>query len=389
MEFSEQTLEELLNKEDINCINGILDIVTYQKRFNMAYQILHGLQVLHDTYRLIHRDLSLESIHISHDGTIKIGDLGWASETKEIAEEYLRPFGVFRRMTSFQELPIKIAKKPIEKEQKEDVEICENYERLFMAPEQELQKIYSQKADIYSLGLILLALFLPVKTVSERIELIKKCKTEGPPKEFRKTYKELSKLIQQLVTIEPSIRPSISTILSMPIFRLYQKQRTERSYSLPKLEDNSEEKLCGEFRVTFGNSSNWKTRYLYLNGKKLFLYKKKGDAKARIIYPLLECNISIKKTQRLMIQREKSANLVSPSRKSPKRALSLFALHTEIEEPHLTTIEKEKDVTEVIVDHPAIESMCIEFFGTEKQRANWISCLTNVNLEFGKSKSSS
>ena len=376
MECFEKSLDDFLNEDSYG--------MDFDRRIQMAYEIIRGLKVLHETYKLAHRDLSLESIHISHDGTVKIGDLGWASECAEVIQEGLEVRSILRRHLSFKEFP-KSLLKISEKETTEDMPAVENYSKLFMAPELEMRANHCQWSDMYSLGLILLTLFYQSDSESERMEVVRKCRAEGPPKDFTKNHKELAKMIEQMISIEPSNRPSIGALFSHPMFRLCQKPKArERSCStFVDFEDDfdfgkSSTKFFGEFRVMLGNTHKWKKRYLNLSGEKLLVYKKKGDTKARMSYPLRECSVQYKNSPRVV-----KADAVL--QKLPKRTLSQFSKETcsagVVENSSSSPKGGDKEISniiEVTIEHSAIETISVELFGTTSQRANWINCLLMI-----------
>ena len=53
-----------------------------QKRIALSYQIVSGLYAIHKKYKLVHGNLSTNSIYIGYDGKAKIGDFGFATRSK-------------------------------------------------------------------------------------------------------------------------------------------------------------------------------------------------------------------------------------------------------------------------------------------------------------------
>ena len=104
MEYCKNTLENYLNENPCE----ILTKEMFEKRMQIGYQIIRGINVLHESYKLVHGDLTLNSIHICPDDTVKIGDLGWVSECHESIEESQKTLKPMQRFSSFQELPIMI-----------------------------------------------------------------------------------------------------------------------------------------------------------------------------------------------------------------------------------------------------------------------------------------
>ena len=145
MECCYKTLEEFL---DESCV-PYLDSQSFLTRLGIAYQIIRGIHVLHNIHKLIHRNLSLRSIHVCNDQTVKIGDLGLASECKEILREEAPArfsLGAFPRPVSLQDLPKRHESVRLHAEKEE---IFENHSRIYMSPEQGLKGIYNQKVNYY------------------------------------------------------------------------------------------------------------------------------------------------------------------------------------------------------------------------------------------------
>ncbi len=62
-------------------------------------------------------------------------------------------------------------------------------------------KGFDCRVDIYSLGVIILQLFYPVKTSMESYKIIKACKKEGSiPDTMKKDFPEISSLIVKMVS---------------------------------------------------------------------------------------------------------------------------------------------------------------------------------------------
>ena len=113
-----QSLESLLKK---NIEQGKL--VEEKLLWKLLIQSLSGLLYLHETKKIIHRDIKPDNLLLDLDGNLKISDFGVSAINSENVEDLLRCHGTIRG--------------PIE----------------FMAPEVGLGLQYDFKSDLYMLGL--------------------------------------------------------------------------------------------------------------------------------------------------------------------------------------------------------------------------------------------
>ena len=165
----------------------------YNKTFEITKQLIKALHVIHSDYKIIHRDLSLRNIFIGFDNTIKIGDFGLATKCHHFTPLESSPFLLKLSPILPEEDPdeFSLEEKSTENSQRinnssEDPSFSSMLThglgtKAFAAPEQMSNLPYDQKADIYSLGLILLALLYPTQTLSERSEVLKNCRRHVIP----------------------------------------------------------------------------------------------------------------------------------------------------------------------------------------------------------------
>lgn len=168
--------EYLINRQkiDIN-INYII-----------FYQILNGINYIHDK-NIIHRDLKPSNIFIDDELSIKIGDFGLSKDiTEQIKENEIKfSIGVGTNMYS--------------------------------SPEQLTNNIYNKKTDMYSLGLILLELFINYNTEFEKIKIFEKARLNPPiiPQHIKKKYKNIYKIIINLLSYDYNIRYDTKNLLNL------------------------------------------------------------------------------------------------------------------------------------------------------------------------------
>jgi hypothetical protein len=128
MEFCDSSLDIYLMDRNYSGL-----VPDYQQEHNIFGQIVKGLKYIHKN-NIIHGDLSPGNIFLSN-GIVKIGDFGLAKQTNHDNPLTTRSYG----------------------------------NRMYLAPERSKYHICSKKSDIYSLGLIFLELFMPFKTVMEKM----------------------------------------------------------------------------------------------------------------------------------------------------------------------------------------------------------------------------
>ena len=105
------------------------------------------------------------------------------------------------------------------------------------------------------------------------------------PEGLVQAFPKLAGLIMKMLSQNPAKRPSIIELMNDPIF----------CHSLGEIEVKrklSGGSLEGELLVKKGNGETWKIRYLKLSGENLYVYKKRGDHKARIWYSLKDCLVN-------------------------------------------------------------------------------------------------
>ena len=154
-------------------------------------QILEGLVCVHD-HGVIHRDLKPENIFISIDQsyTVRIGDFGLA-RAGEASTKLKGRSSVNSRLTASIGTSI------------------------YVAPEVKSSGggSYDEKADMYSLGIMLFEMSYPVKTGMERVKIIGDLREKDSklPEDFDKALN--AEIILDLVKHEVSERPSSQELL--------------------------------------------------------------------------------------------------------------------------------------------------------------------------------
>ncbi|VDN17308.1 unnamed protein product [Gongylonema pulchrum] len=189
-------MEDLTLHSWLQANNSIEDRDINRMRHWFA-QIVSAIEYIHGQ-GLIHRDLKPQNIFFSVDNYLKIGDLGLATRyvdaNQENAATEARSIVVNNSHTN-------------------DVGT-----RLYMSPEQIEKKPYSEKIDIFSLGLVFTELLIPFTTLMERVDVLNGVQDGVSPGllESRPVEKEF---VDWLTDVDPERRPSAHEIADSDYLR--------------------------------------------------------------------------------------------------------------------------------------------------------------------------
>ena len=156
-------------------------------------QIIKALKAIHSN-GLIHRDMKPANVFLDRKGNLKVGDFGLA--VLQLNKETTIKTACGTRSVSTTKAGTK----------------------LYLSPEQLAEKVYDEKIDIYSTGLILLELSHKFETTHERIAVFSKLKEERKlPKKLQK--KPEADLILKMTEKEPVNRPSAEMVFELPCYK--------------------------------------------------------------------------------------------------------------------------------------------------------------------------
>jgi serine/threonine protein kinase len=190
--------------QTVSSSDDMLSYIDSKMSLNIFRMVLKGVEFIHSQH-LIHRDLKPQNILFSIDETkVKIGDFGLATLHNSIDNEEISLHNYKQSKCTKAE--------------------AHNHTggigtSIYAAPEQKAGKNYDNRADLYSLGIILFELFYPLSTDMEK----NKCVTDITknrilPKKFQNRWPIVAEMILKLTDSRPLSRPHASDILQSSLF---------------------------------------------------------------------------------------------------------------------------------------------------------------------------
>lgn len=200
--------------------------------WRLLRQVLEGLDYIH-SINMIHRDLKPANIFLDSGHNVKLGDFGLATTKarhKRIARmssihhdvvERVKSKGSVLSPPSGDDYLLPTGGTSLDDSMVSGDELTNELGTfLYMAPELHAvdrapgQMSYSEKVDIYSLGIIFFEMCYRVQSGSERVILIMNLKNKGSmPPSWSDDLTTQKELIQQMLVREPRDRPSARELL--------------------------------------------------------------------------------------------------------------------------------------------------------------------------------
>lgn len=203
MEYCESTLLDAIQKCRVESPPG--GVAADSQIWSLFGQTLEGFAHLHAN-GIIHRDVKPSNIFV-HENVVKIGDLGLATTYSSSTHERQD----FSSDKSFDDsggrnhnhVPITSNNKS------SDVGTY-----LYVAPEVKSSKYYDEKADVFSLGVVLVEIFHSFSTGMERARVLEDLRRGKFPPDWIVQNPTAYALAQRMLNLEqPSARPSCFEIL--------------------------------------------------------------------------------------------------------------------------------------------------------------------------------
>jgi serine/threonine protein kinase len=290
-----------------------------KEALSYAKQILEGIEYIH-SQNIVHRDLKPHNLFLA-DKTCKIGDFGLIKKNNNLFEsdESSTSFLSGKDEDSSNSSSIDSPKVNSNGHKSQLVSPLPNSRQSSVPAEDELilyfdteneitggvgTKIYASpeqwkgnkekfdyKADIFSLGVILLLLFHPMSTSMEQLQVITKSKEGELPVELEKNLPEIAAIIKMMLATDPCERPSVQAI--------------SQSLKLP-VEINTE--LSGTLAIRKENSRTWKNKHYKLINESLYIFNKEQDKKAESVFSLPEWTILFKEPETIPNQEGSEGN---------------------------------------------------------------------------------
>ncbi len=224
MELCENnTLRDAIDK-------GFEDDKDDKLKWRLISQILEGVKYIHDN-GYIHRDLKPGNIFLDERNDVKIGDFGLVQNDKNKKEQNnysISSFFNFNNNLQYINFGGELM----------TVGIGTKY---YCSPEQEKSKVYNNKTDIYSLGIIIFEMFYKFNSFMERDIKLRKIKEEQKyPDDMDIICKEnVSTIVRQCTNEKPELRPSIQQLIESKLIpSLLDKDNILKQFNEDFLEKN-------------------------------------------------------------------------------------------------------------------------------------------------------
>lgn len=162
---------------------------------NFFEQMLNAVTYIHEKV-LIHRDLKPANIFLAAGDVIKVGDFGLVTGPE-------------------------LQTQAPEDEKSDHSHTIGVGTKLYMSPEQKSNSKYTDKVDIYALGLIFFEMYCPTGSDQERDNIFKDLKQQRkfPPSFGQNKLPRERIIIEEMISENPEERPSAESVLNGDCFK--------------------------------------------------------------------------------------------------------------------------------------------------------------------------
>eukprot|EP00117_Sycon_ciliatum_P022801 scpid29376/ scgid2319/ Eukaryotic translation initiation factor 2-alpha kinase 3; PRKR-like endoplasmic reticulum kinase; Pancreatic eIF2-alpha kinase len=174
-----------------------------QQATKIFLQIVRAVGYVHDN-KLMHRDLKPSNVFFAHDGRVKVGDFGLATESGH------------HRNLSRDDLHALACEFGSGDEGDEGEHTEQVGTEIYMSPELMKGQKYCHKVDIFSLGIIFFELLCPFETQMERMHVLLKARKHRFPQDFNE---DQGCIIRELLAIDPGHRPTARDLYQRDLFK--------------------------------------------------------------------------------------------------------------------------------------------------------------------------
>jgi translation initiation factor 2-alpha kinase 4 len=218
MEYCELTLQEAVQEVHTNHDDDSQKDVRLWSYFAQCVQ---GLEHCHSR-RIIHRDIKPHNIFV-HEGVVKLGDLGLATQRKEETTPDVSDGAL--RLEHYQKQQ-QSAHRSAPSSRSVDSFSTQVGTFLYTAPEVATGR-YDEKCDVFSLGVVLVEMFSNFSTGMERAQVLHRLHLGIFDQDWVQKHPVPAKVAKSMLSLNPMDRPSCTEILANLLeLGLWEQSRT-------------------------------------------------------------------------------------------------------------------------------------------------------------------
>ena len=227
-ELCQTTLKDYLEERNRQIKMNPTDKTWIKEAFLIAKQLISGLIYI-SSEQIIHRDIKPSNIFIKENLEIKYGDFGLVKSCSDHSDNsfpqtpILSPapsevrkgsMNCVNRKSEHFDVPFTRTRRYSCWEDDVNYDLTTNIgTTMYASPEQKGKTQYTKKSDYYSLGLVLLEVFMPLQTEMERFRVFQNIRKSGAIGKDLLGKKRLTELLQGLLQIDSSQRTALDDLL--------------------------------------------------------------------------------------------------------------------------------------------------------------------------------